>query len=438
MPSPRPRSAASDADSVHDESHLPASASASQLSRAKSPAQHPAPVQSPAGQHAFSQQLRNALSPTARALAQQPKASVSPQKGLLAPVQPASQSQASSAPPANALSDLISAMSRPSSALPSPRQSAPASNAASRPASATNGLPYEYLPFMPPNSSVTPTRKAAEPTSAASPVIPAAVSQDSSEALSELLDDQSLQSSSAQSASPVTAPQGGSLTVSSGRQTPNSTPDDAEVPSSPPVTTPVRKPPGLPSPVPPLHGQDTAADLDAVIRSDRWPDNVSSKSENTGHADSPSKVKGSLPLQPSSMSVPSMSGPLSDDGSQVSSQNASETSESKKARLERERKQMLKQEAMHLAGRERIQKREREQRNAAAAAQDKRQQREHAVRVAAKIAADEAKAAKAAARAAGLVGYSPQSDRGRSRERAHSRYRSYQCICIMQVGVNTI
>lgn len=187
---------------------------------------------------------------------------------------------------------------------------------------------------------------------------------------------------------------------------PSSAQGDTAVPTLPPVTGPVRKPPGLPSPVPAAQGQGSA-DLDSVISSDRWPDQVSAKSETSSNPRSPKKgIKVPAvvpPLPPPTLSASAsaavseiMSETGSEDGSSFegtqsisSSQPLDQSAAAIAARLEKERVQQRKQEAKHLASRQRAYAKRQQE----IADQDRRQQEEHAHRVALKAKANAEKEA---------------------------------------------
>ncbi len=414
MQSPRPRSAASEADSVQDPSSL--SVASRHSTRDQSPSLNRS-SQSPSGQQAFSQHLRAALSPAAKppmqSQAVHSNGPVSSPSDAAAAAQSAPSSRPGSANAALAPMmlgiDMIAAMSRPSSASPasksghaSPQQSA-SSAAGSRPGSAGSQPQHDgHVTAVPVSGSATPAGSAAASlpespcfTAAASPAEQTVEDMKSADAEPST----SASADAAQEDSPTAI-----KAVSSGMQSPVSPQDDAAVPTSPPVTTPVRKPPGLPSPVPHLQGQDSGDLSDSVISSDRWPDQVSSKSETASNPCSPTKAKASQPAQPAepvSLSGASLSGALSEAMSEEGSQASQTTSNSQPLdtsaaavaeRLAREQKQQQVQEAKHLAAKLRRDAAKRD----AIAAQDKRQQDEHAARAASKARARAAKAEKEA------------------------------------------
>ena len=403
MQSPRPRSTASEVDSVNDSSSVSVRAATSQhSSRPESPSMQNRPSQSPSSQQAFSQQLRAALSPAAKPPLQSQVASSA------APSAPSSRpGSANTSQPATVMSDMIAAMSRPSSAGPKSSRASPQSAGGSRPASAGRQS-QPILSDVLVSGSITPDTAAAEPLPQFPHSASAGASQPSQSpgAVSPIkLAAAALEyvtagtSPSAAADIPDNSP--GIKPVSAGMQAPVNVQDASTMPSSPPVTTPVRKPPGLPSPVPHLSGQ-ASADLESVITSDRWPDQVSSKSETASSPCSPIKgmaVQSTQP-DPSGWNVPLVSGALSgvlsdtlsDDGSQLSqltsnSQHQDQSASAIAARLEREQRQQREQEAKHLASKQRAADR----RRAEVAAQDARQQAEHAARAESKAKAREAK-----------------------------------------------
>ena len=463
MQSPRPRSAASEADSMPDGSsvHAP-SAPCSQSSHALSASLHSRLPHSPAHQQGFSQQLRSALSsagsqshhdsplqkqattqkppatPRGHKAEQQPSGAISlppsrPDSPIVpqhsAAVQSASPRRPSFATePASVMVDMTNAMPRgvptspgPRSGIASPRQAIPeqgthghtasssqpadrqaAASAALAAAAAVTGPPKAnaeaaHLPQAQPASTQAPAHHSSEQSSrCASPFERAAAALFPLAAVSPAGNSKGVSTSdssrpvSADAASPDRPPQ-----------------DEAAVPTSPPVTTPVRKPPGLPSPVP--AAQDPgSADLDSVISSDRWGDQISAKSETSSNPRSPKKgikvpaVVAPAPpppaLAPPVSVAPSeiMSDVVSEDGSSfeedkqsVSSSQLDHSAAAVAARLAKEREQQLKQEAKHLAGKERAAAKRRQE----IAEQDRRQQEEHARRAQAKAAAAAEKAA---------------------------------------------
>ena len=457
--SPRPRSAAFEADSVPEASSAPVPASVpDQSSRAQSPLLQNRPSQSPSSQQAFSQQLRAALTPAGKPPAQthsdcspqkqsaQPPATpkgqqplhlsgvpsssahspaaqdpaASPQRSHL--LQPAGSSRpgsATSSQSASVMSDMTNAMMRPAPASPgfrlghtrqpdsagaaghSPRPTAASSQqpidrraaaAAAAAAAALTGPPKgstaaAHVPQPRPTSSVAshfsppPSARGASPFEQAAATLPplAAVGKGK------------------QASSPDDKP--------ADVQSHGSPQGEAAVPTSPPVTTPVRKPPGLPSPVPAVHGQGSA-DLDSVISSDRWPDQVSTKSETSSNPRSPKKgikvpaVVPPLPLPTASASASAavseaMSGTPSEDGFSLGDQQSISSSQLDQSaaaiaiRLEREREQQRKQEAKHLISKQRAAQKRQQQ----IADQDRRQQEEHAWRAEQKAKAQADKAA---------------------------------------------
>jgi len=209
------------------------------------------------------------------------------------------------------------------------------------------------------------------------------------------------------------APPAAVKAISVGTEAPVSPAEESAVPSSPPVTTPVRKPPGLPSPVTHLSGQDSADLDDAAISSDRWADQVSSKSDTASNPRSPTQVAApSHPAQPSQPAPlagtawsDALSESASDDGSQVSqlTGNGEPLDMSKAAvaeRLAREQKQQREQEAKHLASKARAAKRRAKE----IAEQDRRQQEEHAARAEAKARQRREKAEKEALAGRSIAG----------------------------------
>ncbi len=201
--------------------------------------------------------------------------------------------------------------------------------------------------------------------------------------------------------------------ISVGTEAPVSPAEESAVPSSPPVTTPVRKPPGLPSPVTHLSGQDSEDLDDAAVDSDRWADQVSSKSDTASNPRSPTQVAApSHPAQPSQPAPlagtawsDALSESASDDDSLVSqlTGNGQPLDMSKAAvaeRLAREQKQQREQEAKHLASKARAAKRRAKE----IAEQDRRQQEEHAARAEAKARSRREKAEKEALAGRSIAG----------------------------------
>lgn len=460
MKSPRPRSAASKADSVTEalSGHVP-SAPSSQSSHAPSPPLHSRAPQNPADQ-AFAQQLRSALSPAAlqaqshhepspqKQATQHPRATPKAQhaeqaNGMISSsaeaaarpdspagpqhassvhsASPSRPSSASASQPASVMVDLTNAMPRgapaspgPRSGIASPRQPdqgthAPgtsnhsadrraAAAAAAAASAALTGPPKANVgagnPLQPPASTQAPAHSSPQQSArSASPFQEAAAGLPPLAAVSPA--GKGKQTSSSDSSVPVSA----------NAPSPDSAQGEAAVPTSPPVTTPVRKPPGLPSPVPAAQDQGSA-DLDSVISSDRWGDQVSAKSETSSNPRSPKKgikvpavvAPAPPPTVPATVSAaPSevMSDVTSQDGSSfgdkqsvTSSQQLDQSDSAIAARLAKEREQQRKQEAKHLAGKQRaLDKRQQD-----IAEQDRRQQEDHAQRAAqkAKVIADKA------------------------------------------------
>ena len=432
MQSPRPRSAASEADSVQDPPSPSAAAASLHSSRAQSPSMQTRSSQSSPGQQAYEARLHNALFPTAKppmqSQASQPNRLVS--SPSRAPMSCPSSDAAS--PAASAMSDMIAAMSRPSSASPasksgqvSPQLSGSvASAASSRPASAGSQQyqPSVHVTEMPVSGTATPARSATQslpqsprPTSAPAsqaPLVkptraPSAAEQAAQAAMAAIT------GLRAAPAAAHKAPPAAIKAISVGTEAPVSPAEESAVPSSPPVTTPVRKPPGLPSPVTHLSGQDSADLDDAAISSDRWADQVSSKSDTASNPCSPTKVVAAShpaqPSQPAPLSGTAWSDELSesasDDGSQVSqlTGNGQPLDMSKAAvaeRLAREQKQQREQEAKHLASKARAAKRRAKE----IAEQDRRQQEEHAARAEAKARQRREKAEKEALAGRSIAG----------------------------------
>lgn len=442
MQSPRPRSAASEADSVQDPPSPSAVAASLHSSRAQSPSMQTRSSQSSPGQQAYEARLHNALSPTAKppmqSHASQPNRLVSSPSRA-----PAScPSSAAASPVASAMSDMIAAMSRPSSASPasksgqvSPQLSGSvASAASSRPASAGSQQyqPNVHVTEVPVSGTATPARSATQslpqsprptsaPASQASLVkpnrAPSAAEQAAQAAMAAIT------GLRAAPAAAHKAPPAAIKAISVGTEAPASPAEESAVPSSPPVTTPVRKPPGLPSPVTHLSGQDSADLDDAAVSSDRWADEVSSKSDTASNPRSPTKAVAALhpaqPSQPAPLSGTAWSEALSesasDDGSQASqlTGNGQPLDMSKAAvaeRLAREQKQQREQEAKHLASKARAAKRRAKE----IAEQDRRQQEEHAARAEAKARQRREKAEKEALAGRSIAGpfQGPSSNRG--------------------------
>jgi len=331
------------------------------------------------------------------------------------------------------MSNMIAAMSRPSSASPasksgqvSPHLSGSVSSAASsRPASAGSQQyqPNVHVPEMPVSGTATPARSATQslpqsprpasaPASQASLVKPTRATSAAEQAAQAAM--AAITGLRAAPAAAHKAPPAAVKAISVGTEAPVSPAEESAVPSSPPVTTPVRKPPGLPSPVTHLSGQDSAdLDDDAAISSDRWADQVSSKSETASNPGSPTQV-----VVPSHPAPPSQPAPLagtawsdalsesaSDDGSLVSqlTGNGQPLDMSKAAvaeRLAREQKQQREQEAKHLASKARAAKRRAKE----IAEQDRRQQEEHAARAEAKARSRREKAEKEALAGRSIAG----------------------------------
>ncbi|DBA87580.1 hypothetical protein WJX77_006083 [Trebouxia sp. C0004] len=432
MQSPRPRSAASEADSVQDPPSPSAAAASLHSARAQLPSMKTRSSQSSPGQQAYEARLHNALSPAAKppmqSQASQPNSLVSSSSRA-----PAScPSSAAASPAASAMSDMIAAMSRPSSASPasksgqvSPQLSGSvASAASSRPVSAGSQQyqPNVHVTEVPVSGTATPARSATQsllqsprlvsaPASQAPPVkpnrAPSAAEQAAQAAMAAI---------TGLRAAPVAAhkaPPAAIKAISVGTEAPVTPAEESAVPSSPPVTTPVRKPPGLPSPVTHLSGQDSAELDDAAISSDRWADQVSSKSDTASNPGSPTKVvAASHPTQPSQPAPLSgtawseaLSESASDDGSHLSqvTGNGQPLDMSMAAvaeRLAREQKQQREQEAKHLASKARAAKRRAKE----IAEQDRRQQEEHAARAEAKARQRREKAEKEALAGRSIAG----------------------------------
>ncbi|DBA71402.1 TPA: hypothetical protein ACH3X2_011205 [Trebouxia sp. C0005] len=431
MQSPRPRSAASEADSVQDPSSPSAAAMSVHSSRAQSPFMQTRSSQSSPGQQAYEARLHNALLPTAKppmqSQASQPYRFVSSPSRASA----SCPSSAAASPAASAMSDMIAAMSRPSSASPasnsgqvSPQLSGSVACAASsRPASAGSQQyqPNVHITEMPVSGTATPARSATQ----SMPQSPRPVSAPASQApLAKPTRAPSAAEQAAQAAmaaitglraAPAAAHKAPPAikAISVGTEVPVSPAEESAVPSSPPVTTPVRKPPGLPSPVTHLSGQDSADLDDAAISSDRWADQVSSKSDTASNPRSPTKVVAASQLAQPSQPAPlagtawseALSESASDDGSQVSqlTGNGQPLDMSKAAvaeRLAREQKQQREQEAKHLASKTRAAKRRAKE----IAEQDRRQQEEHAARAEAKARQRREKAEKEALAGRSIAG----------------------------------
>ena len=432
MQSPRPRSAASEADSVQDPPSPSAAAASLHSSRAQSPSMQTRSSQSSPGQQAYEARLHNALLPTAKphmqSQASQPNRLVSSPSRA-----PAScPSSAAASPAASAMSDMIAAMSRPSSASPasksgqvSPQLSGSvASAASSRPASAGSQQyqPNVHVPEMLVSGTATPARSATQslpqsprpasaPASQASLVKPTrapSAAEQAAQAAMAAITGLRTAPAAAHKAAPAAV-----KAISVGTEAPVSPAEESAVPSSPPVTTPVRKPPGLPSPVTHLSGQDSA-DLDeAAISSNRWADQVSSKSDTASSPGSPTQVAAPLhpaqPCQPAPLTGTAWSDALSesasDDGSLVSQltgigQPLDMSKAAVAERLAREQKQQREQEAKHLASKARAAKRRAKE----VAEQDRRQQEEHAARAEAKARQRREKAEKEAQAGRSIAG----------------------------------
>ena len=341
--------------------------------------------------------------------AQDPAAS--PQRGHI--VQPASLSRPGSATPsqsASVMSDMTNAMMRPAPASPGSRpghtssarqpDSAGAAGHSPRPTAASSQQPIDRRAAAaaaaaaaaltgPPKGSTAaahvPQLGLRVTSTAATHLSPPPSSRGASpfERAAATLPPLAANGKGKQASSPDNRP--------ADVHSPASPQGEAAVPTSPPVTTPVRKPPGLPSPVPAVHGQGSA-DLDSVISSDRWPDQVSTKSETSSNPCSPKKgikvpaVVPPLPLPTASASASAvvseaMSETASEDGSSLgdrqsisSSQPLDQSAAAIAARLERERAQQRKQEAKHLASKQRAALKRQQD----IADQDRRQQEEHA------------------------------------------------------------
>ena len=439
MQSPRPRSAASEAESVP----VAATTSSGQSSRAQSPSVQYRPPQSHSSQQAFSQQLRAALTSPGKPPAQthrdpspQKQATQSPTgqiNGLPGSAVHSPAAQDPSAFPRDSSAGHPASSSRPGSVNPSqpPSVMSDMTNAMVRPSPASPGPRPGYAPSRQPDSSTTSTGHSPRPTAPGSQQLadrraaaaaaaaaaltgpPKAASHVPQLRLSSVPSSHNSPVPSARAASPfeqAAAALAPLAAAGKGKQgssadawpaaaralSPSSPHADAAVPTSPPVTTPVRKPPGLPSPVPAAHDQGSA-DLDSVISSDRWPDQVSGKSETSSNPRSPKKkaikvpaVVAPLPPPTASASAAvseALSDTASDEGSSLgerqsisSSQPLDQSAAAIAARLEKERAQQLKQEAKHLASKQRAAARERQR----IAEQDRRQQEEHAARKAAR------------------------------------------------------
>ena len=432
MQSPRPRSAASEAESVQDPPSPSAAAASLHSSRAQSPSMQTRSSQSSPAQQAYEARLHNALFPTAKPPMQSQASQ--PNRLVSSPSRPPAScpSSAAASPAASAMSDMIAAMSRPSSASPasksgqvSPQLSASvASAASSRPASAGSQQyqPNAHVTEMPVSGTATPARPATQslpqsprpasaPASQASLVKPTRAPSAAEQAAQAAM--AAITGLRAAPAAVHKAPPAAVKAISVGTEAPVSSAEESAVPSSPPVTTPVRKPPGLPSPVTHLSGQDSADLDDAAISSDRWADQVSSKSDTASNPASPTKVVApSHPAQPSQPAPlagtawsEALSESASDDGSQVSqlTGNDQPLDMSKAAvaeRLAREQKQQREQEAKHLASKARAAKRRAKE----IAEQDRRQQEEHAARAEAKARQRREKAEKEALAGRSIAG----------------------------------
>lgn len=456
MQSPRPRSAASEADSVQDPVSPSAVAAASLLSsRAQSPSMQNRSSQSSPGQQAYETRLRSALSPAAKTPLQSQAAAQSNGVTLSPPRAPASRpSSAAASPPASAMSDLIAAMSdsRPSSASPasqsaclSPQSSASlASAASSRPASAGSQpqQPNGHAADVPVSGTATPARSAADFVPQ-SPRPGSAAPSQASPARSPRVSSAAEQAAQAAMAAitglpPAPAAHHKALpaaikAVSAGLEpeAPSSPPEESAVPTSPPVTTPVRKPPGLPSPVTHLSGHNSPDVEAAALSSGGWPDQVSSNSEATSNPHSPSKAAmashSAHPTQPSSLPAAPWSGVLSesasDDGSQGSQLTGNEqpldmSNTAIAARLAKEERQQREQEAKHLVSKERAAKRRAKELSDRIAEQDRRQQAEHAARAEVKARQRREKAEKEAQAGRPVAGPFQATSSGRGEPRA--------------------
>lgn len=475
--SPRPRSAASEADSVPEASPVLAqSASSSPSSRAPSPSLHNRASHSPATQQAFSQQLRSALSPAgslqgqshhdpspqqqatytppATPRGQQAEPSAATRSSAGSPVRqdppagshyssavqsasPSRPSSANSLQPASVMADMTNAMPRsspaspgpPRSGLASPRQAdqgahahaASTTQAGDRRAATAAAAAAAAALTGPPKANAggahAPLPRPASTAPSYHALAPPARSVSAFEQAAAALPPLAAAAFPAGKGKPPSSSD--NRPASADAYTAASAQGQTAAPTLAPGTAPVGKPPGLPSPVPATQDQGSA-DLDSVISSDRWPDQVSAKSETSSNPRSPKKeikvpavmAPAPPPTAPPTAPAPpaseNMSDMVSQDGSSggdrhsdTSNQSQDQSKAAIAARLEKEREQQRKQEAKHLLAKERAAARRQQE----IAEQDRRQQEDHARK--AQLKANQLLADKTGTTAPGLHGAAP-------------------------------